>query len=45
MKTLIAFNKPFNVVTQFSPHEKYLTLKDFIPLHKYMQFLFLRPHH
>ncbi|OCG61989.1 hypothetical protein A9G48_09660 [Gilliamella sp. wkB18] len=32
MKTLIAFNKPFNVVTQFSPHEKYQTLKDFIPL-------------
>ncbi|OCG45561.1 hypothetical protein A9G35_06180 [Gilliamella sp. Choc5-1] len=32
MNTLIAFNKPFNVITQFSPHEKYQTLKDFIQL-------------
>ena len=27
---IILFNKPFNVVCQFSPHEKHLTLKDFI---------------
>ncbi|WP_141673688.1 MULTISPECIES: hypothetical protein [unclassified Gilliamella] len=28
MSSLIAFNKPFNVVTQFSVHEKYQILKD-----------------
>ena len=27
---IILFNKPFNVVCQFSAHEKHLTLKDFI---------------
>ena len=27
---IILFNKPFNVVCQFSQHEKYPTLKDFI---------------
>jgi len=27
---IILFNKPFNVVCQFSPHEKHNTLKDFI---------------
>lgn len=27
---IILFNKPFNVVCQFSPHEKHQTLKDFI---------------
>ncbi len=27
---IVLFNKPFNVVCQFSPHEKYPTLKDFI---------------
>lgn len=27
---MILFNKPFNVVCQFSPHEKHPTLKDFI---------------
>ena len=27
---IILFNKPFNVVCQFSEHEKHLTLKDFI---------------
>lgn len=27
---LILFNKPFNVVCQFSPHEKHATLKDYI---------------
>ena len=35
MHSLIAFNKPFNVTTQFSPHEKYQTLKDFIKLPKF----------
>lgn len=29
---LILFNKPFNVVCQFSPHEKHTTLKDFIAI-------------
>ena len=28
---LILFNKPFNVVCQFTPHEKHPTLKDYIP--------------
>ncbi|OCG32751.1 hypothetical protein A9G29_00495 [Gilliamella sp. Fer2-1] len=32
MSSLIAFNKPFNVVTQFSMHEKHQTLKDYITL-------------
>lgn len=27
---LILFNKPFNVVCQFSPHDKHATLKDYI---------------
>ncbi|NUF28031.1 pseudouridine synthase [Gilliamella sp. ESL0254] len=35
MNTLIAFNKPFNVTSQFSPHEKYQTLKEFINLPKF----------
>lgn len=29
---LILFNKPFNVVCQFTAHEKHSTLKDFIPI-------------
>lgn len=32
MSKLIAFNKPFGVISQFSPHEKHATLKDFIPI-------------
>ena len=27
---IVLFNKPFNVVSQFSPHDKYKTLKDYI---------------
>lgn len=30
MKSLIAFNKPFNVMSQFSAHEKHETLKSYI---------------
>jgi 23S rRNA pseudouridine2457 synthase len=29
---LVLFNKPFNVVCQFSPHEKHPTLKDYITM-------------
>jgi 23S rRNA pseudouridine2457 synthase len=29
---ILLFNKPFNVVCQFSPHEKHTTLKDFIAI-------------
>ncbi len=29
---IILFNKPFNVVCQFSAHDKHPTLKDFIPV-------------
>ena len=29
---IVLFNKPFNVVCQFSLHEKHPTLKDFIPI-------------
>lgn len=29
---LILFNKPYGVITQFSPHEKHQTLKDYIQL-------------
>jgi len=29
---IILFNKPFNVVCQFTPHEKHATLKDFISI-------------
>ena len=32
MKNLIAFNKPYGVICQFSPHEKHKSLKDFIDL-------------
>ncbi|MBC7756078.1 MAG: pseudouridine synthase [Bdellovibrio sp.] len=31
---LILFNKPFNVVCQFSPHEKHPSLKDYINIPK-----------
>ena len=27
---IVLFNKPFNVISQFSPHDKYKTLKDYI---------------
>ncbi|WP_274571064.1 rRNA large subunit pseudouridine synthase E [Neisseria leonii] len=30
MSKLILFNKPYGVICQFSPHEKYATLKDYI---------------
>lgn len=29
---LIAFNKPYGVICQFSPHEKHASLKDYIPV-------------
>lgn len=29
---LVLFNKPFNVVCQFSPHEKHPTLKDYVDI-------------
>lgn len=29
---LIALNKPYGVICQFSPHEKHPTLKDFVPV-------------
>lgn len=29
---IVLFNKPFNVVCQFSPHEKHATLKDYIDI-------------
>lgn len=29
---IVLFNKPFNVVCQFSPHEKHATLKDYISI-------------
>ena len=29
---LLLFNKPFNVVCQFTAHEKHATLKDYIPI-------------
>ncbi|MBO7381519.1 MAG: pseudouridine synthase, partial [Neisseriaceae bacterium] len=32
MMTLIAFNKPFGVICQFSPDGKHRTLKDFIDM-------------
>src|SRR5690606_29690427 len=32
LKMIILFNKPFNVVCQFSSHEKYPTLKNFIDI-------------
>ncbi len=35
MRPLIIFNKPFNVISQFSSHEKYQSLKDYIQLPDY----------
>ncbi len=32
MSRIILFNKPYGVITQFSPHDKHPTLKDFIPV-------------
>lgn len=32
MSELILFNKPYGVVTQFSPHEKHKSLAEFIPI-------------
>ncbi|QRN40881.1 MAG: pseudouridine synthase [Neisseriaceae bacterium] len=32
---IILFNKPYGVVCQFSPHEKYPTLKDYIDIPNY----------
>lgn len=32
MSRIILFNKPYGVITQFSPHEKHPTLKDYIPV-------------
>jgi 23S rRNA pseudouridine2457 synthase len=32
MTKLILFNKPFGVITQFSPHEKHKSLAEFIPI-------------
>jgi len=29
---IVLFNKPFNVVCQFTSHEKHATLKDFVPI-------------
>ena len=29
---LIIFNKPYGVICQFSPHEKYPSLKDYVPI-------------
>ncbi len=32
MSRIILFNKPYGVITQFSPHEKHPTLKDYVPV-------------
>jgi len=32
MSRIILFNKPYGVITQFSPHEKHPTLKTYIPV-------------
>lgn len=32
MSRIILFDKPYGVITQFSPHEKHPTLKDYIPV-------------
>lgn len=32
MSKLILLNKPYGVICQFSPHEKYPTLKDYVPV-------------